>query len=208
MQSPINVKVPAPEPQGSTGSFFFVDYKFEENIPVIIKPNGAEIVISFQWFPGAFKIIYDHRGNMVSYRPRNMSFRFPAEHLINGFRNDGEILLVCDEITPRENNVNFLINIQPYAITNGLEFVIPIQFHLKAPEYKELDALNPEIWRRELAKNRSYTPKDSISGKIATFNLHSFMKNIMNLHSDFSMYLGSSTTPPCNGNIFNNNKIM
>jgi hypothetical protein len=105
MQSPINIVAPVPLPDGTTGHNFFIDYKFEKEVPVKIVPNGIEIVVKFIEFAGAFKVIYKQDGSMVSYQPKLMSFRFPAEHTINKYRLDGEIVLVCEEITPRNNKV-------------------------------------------------------------------------------------------------------
>jgi hypothetical protein len=95
-----------------------------------------------------------------------------------------------------------IINLKAFQITNGLEFVIPLQFHPKAPEYPELEDLNPDMWRHEFmsSKKHSFRPRNPLTGKVADFNMNSFMTKIMGLRSDVSMYLGTSTTPPCNGN--------
>ena len=87
------------------------------------------------------------------------------------------------------------------AITNGLEFVIPIQFNPNSPIYEELDNINPDQWRNETKNSNFYVPKDALTGKPALLDLGSFMTKVMGLKSDFSFYLGSSTTPPCAGNI-------
>lgn len=60
------------------------------------------------------------------------------------------------------------------------------------------------MWRHELGTNeeRVYKPKDALNGKNATFDLHSFMYKVMKLRSDASMYMGSATTPPCQGIFF------
>lgn len=193
MQSPIDVEAPVKADSGKTGPKFQIDYQFEKEVDVEISLNGIEIVMKFLDYPGAFKTTYDNTGSMISFTPKWISFRFPAEHLINGYRFDGEIVIVCDEVTPRNNKA--------IGITNGAEVVIPIQFNPSAPEYPELDKLNPDTWRRELKEreNKQYRPKDTSSGKFIKFELHSFMAKIFKLASDYSMYLGSSTTPPCQG---------
>jgi len=109
MQSPINIIAPVKEESGSTGNEFFIDYKFGKAIPVAINTNGVEMIVKLLGYGGAFKLIYKKDGTMVSYKPINISFRFPAEHTINGFRLDGEIVIVCDEITPKNNKVNNII---------------------------------------------------------------------------------------------------
>jgi carbonic anhydrase len=197
MQSPINIVAPVPGNKGPTSPNFKIDYKFERNVPLVITNNGMEVVIKFTQFAGAFKITYGSDGTMLSFHPSFISFRFPAEHLINGFRYDGEIILNCDEITPKNNKA--------YSVTNGLQFVIPIQFHPNAPEYKEFIDLNQDMWRHELGgededeegEEKIYRPKDPLTGKFVNFDLNGLMTKVMNLKADFSMYMGTQTTPPC-----------
>jgi len=193
MQSPIDIVAPVKDETGNTGNPFHINYNFEKSIPVLVKANGVDIILKFTQFSGAFKIVYRRNGDMLSYHPTHLSFRFPAEHLINGYRLDGEIILVCEEITSGDNSA--------YSITNGLEFVIPLQFSPFGPQFDELGDLNPEIWKTEIARssNRSYKPRDPLTGKDTMFKLHDFFNKIMDLKSDFSMYMGTSTTPPCAG---------
>ncbi len=82
-----------------------------------------------------------------------------------------------------------------------MEFVIPLQFNPQSPEYLEIEVLNPDMWKDEITENDIYLPKDPLTGNTAYLNLHSFMTKIMELKSDFSFYLGSATTPPCQGKI-------
>ncbi len=107
MQSPINVVAPTKGRMGNTGEHFMVDYSFEKNVNVVIKTRGPEIIARFLDFAGAFKFIYRRDGTMLSFHPIFLSFRFPAEHLINGYRLDGEIVIVCNEVTPKENKVKY-----------------------------------------------------------------------------------------------------
>lgn len=190
MQSPINVLAPDSSPEAITESNFKIDYKFSDIVPVKIMTNVEEIYLHFEDFAGGIKIEYGE-GGFVSFAIKKLAFRFPAEHLINGYRLDGEIVLLGDEIT---DNNNLAV-----ALTNGIEFVIPLQFNTDAPEYSELNNLNPDLWRTEVTATGSYIPKDSLSGKISTFNLQGFFDKVMELKSDFSLYLGSATTPPCQG---------
>ena len=114
MQSPINVEAPVNGPEGSTGPNFDIEYKFLKNIPFVVTTLGVEVQVKFEGFTGGLKINYDEGGKMVTYTPKSMVFRFPAEHLINGFRLDGEIILICDEITEDNNKVKiiFLTNLR------------------------------------------------------------------------------------------------
>jgi len=57
------------------------------------------------------------------------------------------------------------------------------------------------MWRHELKRGDSYVPKDALSGKVALFDLSSFMGKVMAIKIRFTLYLGSSTTPPCLGTI-------
>jgi len=194
MQAPINIIAPVEDKLGNTGLPFSIDYNFAHSVPVLVQSNGVEIVVKLLENAGAFKIVYRVDGRMLSFHPRQISFRFPAEHTINSYRLDGEIIIVCEEVTPYD--------IGALSITNGLEFVIPIQFNPSAPEYEELNELNPDMWRIEVTKNgfHGYRPKDPLTSKNAKFKLRSFMHKVMLLRSDSSMYMGTATTPPCAGN--------
>ncbi len=102
MQSPINIIAPAPN--ADTPANFLIDYKFVDEAPVTIKTNFSEILIEFNDFAGGLKVEYGE-GKMLSYVIKTMSFRFPSEHLINGYRLDGEILLNGEEVTESNNRV-------------------------------------------------------------------------------------------------------
>jgi len=104
MQSPININTPKSN-EALTGNNFYLDYKFEKEVPFVVTRHGPEVVVKFQGYGGALKVIYKEDGTMVSYQPKYISFRFPAEHTINKFRLDGEIIVVFDEIAPKNNEV-------------------------------------------------------------------------------------------------------
>jgi hypothetical protein len=166
MQSPINLandsnKGGQSSQTSQTPEAFSIGYKFGDNLKVTIQSNANEIYIHFNEFAGGLKLQFSD-GHILSYAIRKLSFRFPAEHLINGYRLDGEIVLIGEEITDGDNRA--------IAITNGIEFAIPLQFNPKAPIYNELDDLNPDTWKQEVLANGSYVPKNSISGKLSTFN--------------------------------------
>jgi len=55
----------------------------------------------------------------------------------------------------------------------------------------------PHLWRFELAFKSSFAPKHK--NKPKTFNLSKFFNHVERLKSDYSIYLGSETTPPCRG---------
>ena len=113
MQSPINIVAQDPAPEASTPSNFQIDYKFENHRKISIKTSGPEMVVHFDDFAGGFKIEYGE-GKMLSYAVKTMNFRFPAEHLINGYRLDGEIILKGEEVTENNNrviNINLFYNL-------------------------------------------------------------------------------------------------
>ena len=111
MQSPININAPETTPGAQAPANFVIDYKYENKIPVTIKVKGPEMIVNFDGFAGGIKIEYGE-GKMLSYTVNYMSFRFPAEHLINGYRLDGEILLIGEEVTENNNRVIILL---PYT---------------------------------------------------------------------------------------------
>jgi len=60
----------------------------------------------------------------------------------------------------------------------------------------------PDFWRFELEHQNEYKPIDIKSGKQQHFDLMFFFDKIKALKSDYALYMGSETTPPCIGNNF------
>jgi len=58
----------------------------------------------------------------------------------------------------------------------------------------------PDFWKFELENVKEYKPVDIKSGKPQHFDLMYFFDRIKPLKTDFALYLGSETTPPCIGN--------
>jgi carbonic anhydrase len=110
MQSPIDFTAPDPNPTAQTTAAFSIAYKFSDSINVEVKLNVGEVYVGFKDFAGGMKVDYGN-GNMISYAITRMTFRFPAEHLINGVRLDGEIVLVGEEITDKNNRVRIILSI-------------------------------------------------------------------------------------------------
>ncbi len=105
MQSPINIPAPDPSPTASLPSTFLIDYKFSDKIQVEVRKNMEEVVLEFLGVAGGMKIEYGN-GQMLSFLAKRMSFRFPAEHLINGYRLDGSIIIEGEEVTENNNRVS------------------------------------------------------------------------------------------------------
>ncbi len=103
MQSPINIrKYNIKKPSKD----FNISYNF---LPVytIIKKNQNEIITSFMNFGGTVKIEID--GIYLLFTPTYMSFRFPGEHLFEGKRYMGEIIIHLTEMSS-QRVINLIYN--------------------------------------------------------------------------------------------------
>jgi len=79
-----------------------------------------------------------------------------------------------------------------------MELVLPLQFDANGEEYKEIDKLNIDTWKEELKTHDINHPKNILNGLENKFDFASFMnQKVLILKKDFTLYLGSSTTPPC-----------
>ena len=59
----------------------------------------------------------------------------------------------------------------------------------------------PDFWKFELEHSKKiYKPIDIKSRKRQNFDLMAFFDKIKLLNTDYALYLGSETTPPCVGN--------
>ena len=68
----------------------------------MIKRNQKEIIATFMNFGGALQLSIG--GTYALFTPTYMSFRFPGEHLFEGRRYMGEIVIHMVEITPQRVN--------------------------------------------------------------------------------------------------------
>ncbi len=90
-------------------------------------------------------------------------------------------------------------------ITQSFRWVFPIIFDTEEPLNKELENLSPDFWRFELEAAKRYIPRDYKTGNVLKFDLLDFIKVIDKIKTNFGFYLGSETTPPCNGKLALNN---
>ncbi len=107
MQSPIPIKVPSNGP--STQPQFGFSYTFPDSVPFKAKKNQEEVIIEFpkprenngsvRCMFGMFKII------AKDFHPVRIKFKFPAEHIIEESRYDGEIVIEFEERVDNDDKV-------------------------------------------------------------------------------------------------------
>lgn len=98
MQSPINF-LKTEVKKASTG--FSMAYNF---LPVytMIKRNQKELIVTFMNFGGTVQLAID--GTFILFTPTYMSFRFPGEHMFEGKRYMGEIIIHLTELSTQRVN--------------------------------------------------------------------------------------------------------
>ena len=103
MQSPINL-LKSNVKKASTG--FTISYNF---LPVytMMKRNQKEIIATFMNFGGTVQLAIG--GTYVLFTPTYMSFRFPGEHLFEGKRYMGEIVIHLVEMSNQRVNLFYFI---------------------------------------------------------------------------------------------------
>ena len=74
-----------------------------------------------------------------------------------------------------------------------------MKFSPDAHIINEIEQFMPDFWKFELENEKEYNPVDIKTGKQQKFDLMSFFDKIKELKTDFALYLGSETTPPCLG---------
>jgi len=108
MQSPININI---DSSGiSTLSNLQINYNFANRIPFVVTSHGEEVIVKFDKNvdTGYMKIQTGTVAipKMKRFKPTGLSFRFPAEHMVQGNRFDGEIILEFQEVTHQNDPVN------------------------------------------------------------------------------------------------------
>ena len=93
-QSPISIKKATPvlKPEILSVDLNFLDVLFS------VERKFEEHVVRFMNEAGLLRV--SSNNNDLFFKPKHMSFRFPGEHLFEGKRYGGELLLHCDEIHP------------------------------------------------------------------------------------------------------------
>ena len=120
MQSPIKIDVnTASSGSGFGDSVSPINFTFnlQNKIPFDITKNGEEVVVKFdnKYNAGFIRNTFtsNNKENFKDFRPSGILFRFPAEHMLNGNRYDGEIIFEFVEATSKMDPVyiNIKLNI-------------------------------------------------------------------------------------------------
>lgn len=196
MQSPVPIKVDLTGV--SVQPRFALEYGFPNNLPFMVAKNQEEVVIDFLTTGsnnGYLRLQYGlYEVFVKEFNPFRISFRFPAEHTIDDNRYDGEIIIHFNEKVDNDD--------KKVALLEGLNWVIPIKFDPNAPLIRELEQLNPDFWKFELEHSKEYKPMDLKHGKEQYFDFKELVDKVSELKTDFAIYLGSETTPPCIESVF------
>ena len=111
MQSPIDIKTGKIPVYPNTVN---IKYDFKNEISMKVSKNSEEVVVNFQESKNSTSILtFDYHTINQSPQERKfkldrLSFRFPAEHTINGNRLDGELLFEFAEIGPDKVYLKFI----------------------------------------------------------------------------------------------------
>lgn len=175
---------------------FGIDYHFEE-VPTVIKKHYEELFVHFMNYAGVLKYTVDNV-NLV-FQPQYLSFKFPGEHLIDGKRPEGEVLIHFTELNSNRKT----------WITNGLVVVIPLNPKKEHANLSFFENLNPDFWKLGIKKDGEYRPKKTLSKLTLLklektplkFSLDDLMRKATQENPKFYSYLGSQTTPPCTPNV-------
>ncbi len=112
MQSPIKIVFDPTQP--STQPNFRLQYKFTNMVPFYVEAHGEEILVKFDknFDVGTLTLFYGQEEENTAiftkaFRPVGITFRFPAEHMVNGNRYDGEIYFEFVEVTRKMDPVSY-----------------------------------------------------------------------------------------------------
>jgi len=191
LQSPINIETlrVAKSMESSTSTIKYgVDYEFSET-HTMVKRHYQELHIHFLDAAGVLRLWVDN--SSVIYQPQYMSFKFPGEHLYNGKRYPGEVLIHFTEMNPNRKT----------WVTNGLKLSIPMNPTKDGPNLAFFEDLNPDFWRMGIKQSGEYQPKKVLEKTPLKFDLGALFRNISVKNPSYYFYVGSETTPPCKANV-------
>jgi carbonic anhydrase len=187
LQSPINIETSVTKGSKFSGSKYGIEYTFDE-VHTLVRKHYNELHVHFTESAGVFKLWVDNQA--LIYQPQYMSFRFPGEHLYNGKRYPGEVLIHLTEMNPNRKT----------WVTNGLVLSIPLNPKKDNPNLSFFENLNPDFWRMGVENDGQYIPKKVMQKQLLKFNLGDLFRASTSQNTDYFVYLGSQTVPPCTSN--------
>ena len=111
MQSPIPIKIDPTDL--SVQPRFGFSFDFANNIPFVARKNQEEVVIDFMTQGddnGSLKCEFGlYEVSIKTFNPYRMIFKFPAEHVIDENRYDGEIIIQFNERVDNNDKVTILL---------------------------------------------------------------------------------------------------
>jgi carbonic anhydrase len=167
---------------------FGIDYEFSET-HTLIKRHYQELHVHFLDAAGVLKLWVDN--SSLIYQPQYMSFKFPGEHLYNGKRYPGEVLIHFTEMNPNRKT----------WVSNGLKMSIPLNPTKNGPNLAFFEDLNPDFWRMGIKQAGEYQPKKVLEKTPLKFDLGALFRNVSIKNPSYYFYVGSQTTPPCLPNV-------
>ena len=191
LQSPINIetlRVGKKMQQSSSSMKYGIDYEFSET-QTLIKRHYQELHVHFLDAAGVLKLFVDN--SSLIYQPQYMSFKFPGEHLYNGKRYPGEVLIHFMEMNPNRKT----------WVSNGLKVSIPLNPSKDGPNLKFFEDLNPDFWRMGIKQAGEYQPKKVLEKTPLKFDLGALFRSVSIKNPSYYFYVGSQTTPPCLPNV-------
>lgn len=194
MQSPINIQTISTIGSTPSKGGFLINYNFLDTF-VRIEKRFGEAIIKFVNHPGLITLTSGN--NNVIYIPKYISFRFPGEHIIQGKKYDGEMLIHCSELNP--DKVKIIINKKRRG-SNGLVITIPLDNNSDNSNLDTLESLNIDSWNFSLSQSNFYVPTDFTTQQQNVFSFSNLFYILKKDQPNFILYLGSKTTPPCEGN--------
>lgn len=184
IQSPIDIS--KPNIIVSKQKDFAISYNFYDVFPIISR-RFNEAIVKFSNHPGMFKISLNN--NLLLFKPKFISFRFPGEHSMSGKKFNGEMLLHLRELNPDKKR----------RLINSLIITIPFDNNKDTHNFSPLEPLNIDFWKYSLQKKNNHNPTDYMSEQKTVFSLTEIFNQITISQSKFYFYLGSETVPPCTG---------